>query len=67
MMVVPVFITSCQVSEKLKSGPVMAQITTMRKAMIEAAGLPASRVTNVEVVLNHLDSALTFFDFFMYC
>jgi len=65
MIVVPVLITSCQVSEKSKSGPDTAQMTMMKKAMIEAAGLPANRVTRADVELNHLESLLTFFEFFM--
>jgi len=36
MIVVPVLITSCQVSEKLKTGPVIAHIITTRIAIINA-------------------------------
>ena len=37
-MVVPVLMTSCQVSEKPKSGPVTAQTTMMRQARSEGCG-----------------------------
>ncbi len=41
-MVVPVLITSCQVSEKLNSGPVTAQTTTSTTHARKAAGLPVT-------------------------
>jgi hypothetical protein len=47
-MVVPVLITSCQVSEYLNTGPVTAQITTIRRAMINAAELPVAKVAQSE-------------------
>ena len=47
-MVVPVFITSCQVLEKLNNGPVHAQMMTMKKAMKLACALPAAWVTKAE-------------------
>ena len=40
MTVVPVLITSCQVSLKLKIGPVTAQIATTAAARRKMAGLP---------------------------
>ena len=42
-MVVPVFMMSCQVSLKSKSGPDMAQRTNAAKAMVNAAGRPTAR------------------------
>src|SRR5262245_30863092 len=47
-MVVPVLITSCQVSEKWKSGPVAAQITTTASATMKAQVLPVQRMTRSE-------------------
>src|SRR4029450_5226095 len=44
-MVVPVLITSCQVSEKAKSGPVAAQTTITAKARPNASLLPVQRAT----------------------
>lgn len=44
MMVVPVLITSCQESEYLKIGPVMAQIMITAKAIRKAQGLPVALV-----------------------
>ena len=41
MMVVPVLITSCQVSEKPKSGPVTAQTSTTATAAMKAQDRPA--------------------------
>ena len=42
-MVVPVFMMSCQVSLKSKSGPDMAQRINVAKAMVNAAGRPTAR------------------------
>src|SRR5688572_2357339 len=39
-MVVPVLMTSCQVSEKWNTGPVTAQMTSTAAAMMKAHGLP---------------------------
>src|SRR4029450_4323570 len=44
-MVVPVLITSCQVSEKAKSGPVAAQTTITAQARPNARLLPVQRAT----------------------
>ena len=44
-MVVPVLMTSCQFSEKPKSGPVTAQATITSSAAQKAVGDPAQRVT----------------------
>ena len=41
MIVVPVLMTSCQVSEKLKSGPVTNQTATTATAPAKAQLLPA--------------------------
>ena len=43
-MVVPVLMTSCQVSEKPKIGPVTAQATTTASASTNVFALPAARV-----------------------
>ena len=51
-MVVPVFITNCQVSEKLKTGPVMIHIIITRKAMIKAAVLPDAFVAIMDIFSN---------------
>src|SRR4051812_19324419 len=48
IMVVPVLITNCQVSEKWNSGPVTAHTIMMSAAIIKAAGLPVTVVTRVE-------------------
>ena len=47
-MVVPVFITSCQVSENLNNGPVIAQTIITAKALINAAGEPVACVITAE-------------------
>lgn len=41
-IVVPVLITSCQVSENLNNGPLTAQINTTMQAAANANGLPAA-------------------------
>jgi len=43
MMVVPVLMTSCHVSEKWKIGPVMSQATMTKKARRNAAVDPVAR------------------------
>ena len=43
-MVVPVLMTSCQVSEKPKIGPVTAQAATTATASQNVFALPAARV-----------------------
>ena len=40
--VVPVLITSCQVSEKWKSGPVAAHTITISAAAMKAQGVPTA-------------------------
>ena len=45
MIVVPVLITNCQVSENLKTGPDNAQIIITKKAIMNAHGLPVALVT----------------------
>ena len=47
-MVVPVLITSCQVSEYLNTGPVTAQTNTTVNAVIKAAELPVACVAQLE-------------------
>lgn len=46
-IVVPVFMTSCQVSEKLKSGPVIDQIKTTATASKKTVAVPAKLETRV--------------------
>ncbi len=41
-MVVPVLMTNCQVSEKLKNGPDTAHTITIRKAVQKAVVLPVA-------------------------
>lgn len=47
-MVVLVLMTSCQLSEKWKNGPTMAQTTMMRNEIVNATGVPAKRATQTE-------------------
>ena len=44
MIVVPVLITNCQFSEKLKNGPLEAHNITISKEQINAKELPANLV-----------------------
>jgi phosphoribosylpyrophosphate synthetase len=46
--VVPVLMTSCQVSEYLKTGPVTSQMIITLMAMINAAELPVAAVAQLE-------------------
>src|SRR5262249_4188979 len=46
MMVVPVLMTSCQVSLKWKIGPVIAQTRTIPRARQNAAGRPETRAAH---------------------
>lgn len=46
-MVVPVLMTSCQVSENLKNGPEIAQIMTIKAAPIKAGELPVNVVAQL--------------------
>src|ERR1700712_2519661 len=48
IMVVPVFIISCHVSEYLNMGPVIPQIIMVDIAMINAAELPVAMVAQLE-------------------
>src|SRR5205814_4878992 len=50
MIVVPVLMTSCHVSEKLKIGPVTSQTITITQATINAAGLPEALVIFVAIL-----------------
>lgn len=52
-IVVPVLITSCQVSLKPKSGPVIAQTTIVPNARIKAAGRPVACAAAFAKRLNH--------------
>lgn len=54
MMVVPVFITSCHVSEKSNKGPLTAQMTITANAIIHAIGLPVAFVTLEQNILKNL-------------
>jgi hypothetical protein len=55
MMVVPVLITSCQVSEKLNMGPRTAHMIMIRKADINAIGEPVKRVIIFENRSNNIN------------
>ena len=46
-MVVPVFMMSCQVSEYLKTGPVIPQIMITEMAIINAVELPVAIVAQL--------------------
>jgi hypothetical protein len=46
MMVVLVLMTSCQVSEKLKKGPVISQAVTIRRAVKNAMLVPLNTVAD---------------------
>jgi hypothetical protein len=61
MMVVPVLITNCQVSEKSKIGPEIPQTNTMPKAVKKAAELPVQEVMVVATRSKKLSFSLLFF------
>ncbi len=52
-MVVPVLITSCQVSEKPKNGPDTAQTRTTPSASPNALALPVQAVIDDETCSSH--------------
>jgi hypothetical protein len=52
-MVVPVLMTSCQVSENPKTGPEMAQTMMTPKASMNAHELPVARETALAASPNH--------------
>ncbi len=52
MMVVPVLITSCQVSLKPNTGPLMPQITTIATAARKVHGEPVAAAAFLAIVLN---------------
>ena len=54
MIVVPVFITSCHVSENPKTGPVNAQMIIITTAVMEAIGLPVAFVMLPAILLKSL-------------
>jgi hypothetical protein len=66
IIVVPVLITSCQVFENSKTGPVTAHIITIRAASINAAGLPADRVTTEDILSKTLEIPLVLAVVFMH-
>ena len=49
-MVVPVLITSCQVSEYLNMGPVIPQMITTPSAIPNALELPVKQVMAVDIL-----------------
>ena len=53
-MVVPVLITSCQVSENPKKGPEIAQTTTVPRARANTQALPTSREPTFATSANSL-------------
>src|SRR5689334_4887327 len=52
IMVVAVLITSCQVSLKLKIGPVMAQMMMIITALIKVIGRPVAREAHLAARVN---------------
>lgn len=64
-MVVLVLITNCHVSENSNIGPHSAQMIINEKAMIEAPGRPAARVTTVDIRSKRLACVwgILFFEF----
>ena len=52
MMVVPVLITNCQVSLKLKIGPVATHTTMTAAANMNAEGLPVARAVFLAKLVN---------------
>jgi hypothetical protein len=54
IMVVPVLITNCQVSENLNIGPVTAQITITNKAIVKAVEVPTALVIPEEIFSNRV-------------
>ena len=60
-MVVPVLITSCQVSEKPNIGPDIAQTKITVKAVIKARGEPVVLVTLFDIFWNKAESLFFFF------
>jgi hypothetical protein len=63
IMVVPVLITNCQVSEKPNKGPVIPQMITTNKAMLKARGEPVALVTLFDIFWNRAESLLFLFFF----
>jgi hypothetical protein len=61
MIVVPVLMTSCQVSEKLKIGPVINQTIIMAKAIMKAFDVPVACVAFCE---SRSSNSLNLFLFF---
>lgn len=66
MIVVPVFITNCHVSEKLNNGPLISQTTTVLAAIRKAVGLPVAFVSLVENVSNFFLNAFFSGFFFIF-
>ena len=56
-MVVPVLMTSCQVSLNLNKGPVTAQIATTVRQPMKVQGLPATLAVRVAKRMNNLSMA----------
>src|SRR6478672_7337893 len=59
MMVVPVLITSCQVSEKPNKGPDIKQAMIIKIAAIELKGLPVALVILDAILLYPFEKRLT--------
>ena len=55
-MVVPVLMTSCQVSLKPKIGPVTAQTTMMATQAANVMGLPAAWATALQTSVKNLET-----------
>src|SRR4051812_47062689 len=52
MIVVPVLMTSCHVSEKPKNGPLTAQTITMAQQAMKVGGRPAKCETVLAILVN---------------
>jgi hypothetical protein len=64
---VPVFITNCHVSENLKIGPEIPQISIIKIAIKKADGVPVALVTKLENLLKKIENRLlVFFIIFLF-
>ena len=66
MIVVPVLITNCQVSEKLNIGPVTAHTIITKNAMINDVDVPTARVIADDIFSNRAVKLVFLFDIFYF-
>ena len=66
MIVVPVLITNCQVSEKLNIGPVTAHTIITKKAMINDVDVPTARVIADDIFSNRAVKLVFLFAIFYF-